>query len=207
MTLRRLCLLIVSVITAFKMFQGCFNAFSDTAKQIHRILNMWIHSIGLISLLKKIILVKRKKERPHSVSYICSHNINRYNHGSNIELHFSMHNLIRFEIAVSRSTFKAVCAWKWSNPLFNSTKQQNIYSAMVKTLNCMFEWQLFYFWNTVKLKTFLNYCFIPPPPPPHSVAVRRPNGPHLLLQLCPDVGAAAGERLWRGSGQSAGDLQ
>lgn len=101
-------LFLASVITAFKMFHGCFNAFSNTAKQIHRIFNMWIHSIGLISVLKKIILVIRKKGGPHSVSYICSRNINRYNHGNNIKLHFSMHNLIRFEIVVSRSMFKVI---------------------------------------------------------------------------------------------------
>lgn len=98
-----------------------------------------------------------------------------------------MHNLIRFEIVVSRSTFKVIYVYgNDQTPFFflNSTKQQNIYNAMVKILNCMFEWQLFYFWNTVKLKTLLNNCFISPPTQCCGSSAQRTTSTPAALSRC-----------------------
>ena len=52
--------------------------------------------------------------------------------------------------------------------------------------------------------TFTLSSFLPGVP---SVEVRCSDRPHLLLQLRPDVGAEAGERLRGSPGQSIGNLQ
>lgn len=55
---------------------------------------------------------------------------------------------------------------------------------MVKILNCMFEWQLFYFWNTVKLKTLSNNCFISPPTQCCGSSAQRTTSTPAALSRC-----------------------